>query len=267
MNAIPICKGEHYIVNRRATEKCKNCDKCEKYQMYKNGFNSETFVSYKHVADFRTCDKYKERYLFVEELLLTVTYHVIYVNEVAISYLTDIQDQIKHADNGAINIYNAIKKRLNQYQKKMYRITGDKIDFYATFCDEMDEYTKPVLDKMRKVIGLILNNNGIMKDNKLISACEIAFVVTDYAAKSLEKRVQECLKINKDVISLRYYSLAELAKIVQKLCKRVNKKIKTNIDLNKDSNLISLFREYDKIVTDNEIIKKCQIKASELTNG
>lgn len=264
---IPICKGQHYIVNRRETERCKNCEICEKYQMYKNGFNSETFVSYKHVADFRTCDKYKERYVFAEEILTMVTYHIIYVNEVAISYLLDIQSSLDKSDNGAVNIYKSIKKRMDKYQKTMFRITGDKTEFYATFCDEMDEYTKPVLDKMRKLIGLILTNNKVMKNNKLIAACEIASILTEYAAKSLEKRVQECWKINKDVVSLRYYSLAELSKITKKLCKRVNKKITESINLNNDKNLIDLYRQYDRIVTDNEIIKQCQNKAIELTDG
>lgn len=71
------------------------------------------------------------------------------------------------------------------------------------------------------------------------------------------------MKYNKDSVNLRYYKLNEMKKIAENLSDWTKRKCK-GINLNKEEDVITTYRELDKALTNSEIINEALFKAKDL---
>lgn len=261
MDVKSVCEGVFYMRGKSAQEICKNRDKCQKYAKWLNGKDKNpNMVSFYYVDSFRKCDIYK--HIFVDEAfaLQLAIYNMIYVNDLACACIIDMKDNIGKQDKETQKIYSALHKRQRQYENNIVKILGDdEIWRCADFNLRMDEHIQPLIKDLFDRIYNFLHINNV--DNALfIALAERAYILLGYSVISINKRINECLKFNKDVVNLRSYELTEMRDIAKNLCDWVSRRCK-GLDLNKSDDIMESYKKLDKTLTDVNILGKAIIES------
>lgn len=254
-----VCSGQFYNRGSKSYEQCKNCANCYKYKSYKDKSEDTPEVKFHYVDTFRKCDLYKINYITSEEIVMTCIYNIIYVNDLACACVIDLQDYIKSQDKETQKIYGALRKRQKNYERYIQEIISDKLDFLAGFNSYMDEYITPYLEKFKESVRKEIEN--VCDENSdFVYLTEVARTIIGYSTINIEKRVEQCLKYNKDSVNLRGYKLDEMLKIVENLSRWASRKCR-NFDLNTSKNIIDSYKLLDDKLTDYSIINDCIKKA------
>lgn len=261
MDVKSVCEGVFYARGKSTQEICKNRDKCQKYAKWLNSKDKNAnMVSFYYVDSFRNCDIYK--HVFVDEsfALQLAIYNMIYVNDLACACVIDMKDKICKQDKEAQKIYGALRKRQRRYENAIVDILGeDEIWRCADFNLRMDEHIQPLIKELFDRIYNFLHINNV--DNALfIALAERAYILLGYSVISINKRINECLKINKDVVNLRSYELTDMRDIAKNLCDWVSRKCK-GLDLNKSNDIMESYKKLDKTLTDVNILGKAIIES------
>lgn len=134
-------------------------------------------------------------------------------------------------------------------------IMSDNIDILSRYGDYMDEKVQPMMDnfieEMRNTISKVTDSNV-----DFIALEEVARTMIGYSVMNVENRVKECLKFNKYSVNLRMYKLKEMLSAVGSLSKWVVRHC-NGIDINCQNNVIDIYHELDKILTDFNFLNEC----------
>lgn len=261
MEAKSVCDGTFYLKGKSTQEICKKRDKCQKYAKWLNSKDKDVNkVGFYYVDSFRNCDIYK--HIFVDEAfaLQLAIYNMIYVNDLACACVIDMKDDISRQDKETQKIFRALAKRQLRYERSIAEILGEK-EIYkcADFNSNMDETVQPLVRALFESIYEYLHDNGV--ENALfISRAECAYIMLGYSVISINKRIKECLKYNKDVVNLHSYELAEMRDIAKNLCDWVSRKC-NDIDLNKSEEIMESYRQLDRELTDVNILSKAVMES------
>ena len=261
MDVKSVCEGVFYARGKSTQEICKNRDKCQKYAKWLNSKDKNAnMVSFYYVDSFRNCDIYK--HVFVDEsfALQLAIYNMIYVNDLACACVIDMRDKIGKQDKETQKIYRALSKRQRRYDKAIEEIMGnDEIGHCAEFNLRMDEHIQPLVEDLYDQIYNYLHINNI-ENAQFIALAERAYIVLGYSVISINKRIKECLKYNKEVVNLHSYELTEMRDIAKNLCDWVSRKCKA-VDLNKSPEIMESYQKLDKGLTDVNILGKAIIES------
>ena len=201
-----VCSGVFTSSNKRVYEECKNREKCPKYAKYKDKKDNTPQVGFYYVDSFRKCDLWKKIELQAELALRIAIYNILYVNDLACACVIDMKDKVKTQDKETRKIYSALLKRQWNYEREMVKILGDQIDFCADVNAEMDETVQIKLCNLYDAIYDYLQSNGV-ENYGFIAYAELAYTIIGYSILSIDKRIEECRKYNKDVVNLQAYKL------------------------------------------------------------
>ena len=263
-DVLSVCNGSFYIKGRNMHEPCKNREKCQKYAKYKDRKEDTPEVGFYYVDSFRKCDLWKKIELQAELVLRIAIYNILYVNDLACACVIDMKDKVKNQDKEAQKIYGALLKRQWIYEKEMVKILGDQINFCADVNSEMDDSVQTKLCDLYDAIYSYLKNNGV-ENYVFIAYAELAYTIIGYSVFSIDKRIEECRKYNKDVVNLQRYKLLGMLDVSKNLCNWLERNC-NGLNLNDCQEIKKAYNKLDKVLTDIHIIENAILKAEELKN-
>lgn len=256
-----VCSGVFTSSNKRVYEECKNREKCPKYTKYKYRKEDTPKVGFYYVDSFRKCDLWKKMELQAELALRIAIYNILYVNDLACACVIDMKDKVKTQDKETRKIYSALLKRQWNYEREMVKILGDQIDFCADVNAEMDETVQIKLCNLYDAIYDYLQSNGV-ENYGFIAYAELAYTIIGYSILSIDKRIEECRKYNKDVVNLQAYKLLGMRDVSRNLCNWLGRKCK-GLNLNDCQEIKTAYQELDKVLTNISVIENAILKAEE----
>ena len=259
-----VCHGSFYIKGRNIHEPCKNREKCQKYAKYKDKKEDTPEVGFYYVDSFRKCDLWKYKTIDGSFALRIAIYNILYVNDLACACVIDMKDKVKTQDKETQKIYGALLKRQCNYEKELVKILGDQINFCADVNSEMDDEVQTKLYSLYDAIYNFLKSKNI-GNYEFIAYAELAFTIIGYSILSIDKRIEECRKYNKDVVNLRSYKLTDMGIVAENLCKWLGRKC-NGLNLNDCQEIKDAYHELDKVLTNISVIENAISKAEELKN-
>ena len=264
-DVLSVCNGSFYIKGKNVHEPCKNREKCPKYAKYKERKEDSPEVGFYYVDSFRKCGLWKKMELKGELALRIAIYNILYVNDLACDCVIDMKDKVKTQDKETQKIYGALLKRQINYEKELLNILQGQINFCADVNAEMDDAVQDKVLSLYVAIYDYLKANNV--DNcTFIAHAELAYTIIGYSILSIDKRIEECRKYNKDVVNLRAYKLTEMQSIAYNLCNWLGRKC-DGINLNDSSEIKEAYHQLDKVLTNCSVIENAIIKAEELKNA
>lgn len=264
-DVLSVCRGSFYIKGKNVHEQCKNREKCQKYAKYRDRKEDSPEVGFYYVDSFRKCDLWKKMELQGELALRIAIYNILYVNDLACACVIDMKDKVKTQDKETQKIYSALLKRQWNYEREMVKILGDQINFCADVNAEMDDSVQTKLCNLYDAIYSYLQDNGV-KNYGFIAYAELAYTIIGYSVLSIDKRIEECRKYNKDVVNLRSYKLTDMGIVAENLCKWLGRKC-NGLNLNDCQKIKEAYHELDKVLTNISVIENAIIKAEEQQNA
>lgn len=221
-----VCSGKFYIKNKKTWEDCKKCSKCPKYRYYKYKDKDTLEVKHVYVDSFRKCELYKIDIIDGAYVSRIAIYQIYHMNDCAINAVKELESLIPKDDKQAIKIYSGAKHKISEYESSVYKIIGDKINEFADFNCDMDEYTSVPIDNMKKYLVNALNKEGYNEISEYIASVEVARTLVEFSTRFLEKRIEECRKFGANAVHLRQYKLNDLMRNTEGLSEWANRKIK-----------------------------------------
>ena len=264
-DVLSVCNGSFYIKGRNIHEPCKNSEKCQKYAKYKDKKEDAPEVGFYYVDSFRKCDLWKYKTIDGSFALRIAIYNILYVNDLACACVIDMKDKVKTQDKETQKIYSALLKRQCNYEKELVKILGDQISFCADVNSEMDDYVQTKLCDLYDAIYSYLQDNGV-ENYGFIAYAELAYTIIGYSILSIDKRIEECRKYNKDVVNLRSYKLTDMGIVAENLCKWLGRKC-NGLNLNDCQEIKYAYHELDKVLTNISVIENAISKAEELKHA
>ena len=261
-DVLSVCNGSFYIKGRNIHEPCKNREKCQKYAKYKNANGDAPEVGFYYVDSFRKCDLWKYKTIDGSFALRIAIYNILYVNDLACACVIDMKDKVKTQDKETQKIYSALLKRQWNYEREITKIIGEQIGFCADVNAEMDDSVQTKLCDLYDAIYSYLQDNGV-ENYGFIAYAELAYTIIGYSIMSIDKRIEECRKYNKDVVNLRSYKLTDMGIVAENLCKWLGRKC-NGLNLNDCQKIKEAYRELDKVLTNISVIENAIIKAEEV---
>ena len=261
-DVLSVCNGSFYIKGRNMHEPCKNREKCPKYAKFKESHNDAPQVGFYYVDSFRKCDLWKKIELQAELALRIAIYNILYVNDLACACVIDMKDKVKNQDKETQKIYGALLKRQWNYEKELLKILGDQINFCADVNSEMDDSVQTKLCDLYDAIYSYLKNNGV-ENYDFIAYAELAYTIIGYSVFSIDKRIEECRKYNKDVVNLQRYKLLGMLDVSKSLCNWLERNC-NGLNLNDCQEIKKAYSKLDKVLTDIHVIENAILKAEEL---
>ena len=86
---------------------------------------------------------------------------VLYTNDLAINSIKELRGYVKGKDKESQKIFNALMKRVSEYEKKLYSdFHGNDVYFYADFNGFMDDYFDKDIEGLRRSAEWIFRCNG-----------------------------------------------------------------------------------------------------------
>lgn len=187
--------------------------------------------------------------------LVYSTYNILYTNDLVLSFITEMIDNIKTQDKYTNKLYKALFKRKAIYEKEIKEILGDKIFFLAEYSCIIDDLIQDKVTGLANDIQLYLSQNNICNE-KFISIAETMRVLSGYSLINIEKRIKHCLKYNKDSLNLRYYKLSEISNISKDLSKWLLRKY-NDFDILKSETITTDIKEIIYILNDKRMFLEC----------
>lgn len=257
-----VCSGRFFIKNRNTYEECKHCQNCFKYKQYANKKEDAPEVHYHYVSNFRNCEFYKVRPKDESYIITTSIYNIMYVNDLACATIIELWDKIKYQDKETQKIFGALKRRQALYERLIAKILQKEQNFLAEYNSYMDEYVQDKLTSFVSAMTTMFAKEGY-ENAEFLALTEVMRTMVGYSVLNVENRVKECLKYKKDCVHLRQYKLNDLLRVAENFSDWVTRKV-TKLDINKNEQVISTYRELDKTLTNSEIINEALYKARDL---
>ena len=254
-----VCSGVFTSSNKRVHEECKNRSKCPKYAKFKESHNDAPQVGFYYVDTFRKCELYKQKVITPELALQLAIYNIMYVNDLGCACIVDMKDKVYDQDKETKKIFGALLKRQWKYEKEITKILGEYNELFAEYNSEMDDKIHGNVSDLYEAIYNFMVSNKV-ENAKFIAYAELAYTIIDYSVNSIEKRISECLKYNKDVVNLRQYKMLGMRDVSRNLCNWLCRHIK-GLDMNKDEKVVNAYRELDKALTNINFIDHSLITA------
>lgn len=249
------CPGRFYIKSHKKEELCKNRFKCFFYKMYKPIKDKPTFDNpFVHVADFRNCSRYEQSESIEKNILISIIYGVLYINDLACASIVDCQDMIKDKDKETKKIFGALDKRRKKYEREIFEIVSDKIGFLATFNDFMDDKVQIHVKKLRIALNYVFGKYNL-NDKVFLSKIVLSNMIVESSVEFLKKSIDTCCKYGINAVNLRYYSLDDIQKVSKSLTDWCLRKV-YGIDLNNEVEIVTSYRELISVLSNWDIIKE-----------
>ena len=221
-------------------------------------------MGYYYVDSFRKCELYKWQTSKEATMLQIAIYNIMYVNDLGCSCIVDMSDKVYDQDKETKKIFGALAKRQRAYEREVTKILGEHIGVLAEYNSEMDDKVKDKVANLYSALYKFFHQNNI-ENAKFIAYAELTYTIIEYSVNSIEKRVSECLKYNKDVVNLRQYKMLGMRDVSRNLCKWLGRKC-NGLNLNDCQEIKDAYHELDKVLTNISVIKNAISKAEELKN-
>lgn len=257
-----VCCGFFHIKNKNVDEICKNCDSCYKFRNFLNSENvlDKPQVNFHYVDSFRKCKYHEIEVIDGSYIVKTSIYNIIFVNDLACDTIIKMQELVREQDKETQKIYRALQKRRHAYEVMVNDILDTDQDFLAEYNTCMSDVVDQKRDELENNLEDFFTRAGC-ENPKFLSLCEMARTMVGYSVHSLEKRIQECAKYEKNCVNLRVYKMTEILRVVENLSDWVMRKVK-GYDLNKDKGVMNAYRELDKTLRDRKLINNSIINAN-----
>ena len=199
-----------------------------------------------------------------ENVMLYATYNILYVNDVACNLIKELVYELDDKDKETKKIYGALLKRAKAYFKKVNTIVGDKIEYFADYCGEMDDVCDPFIDKFREELYKAYKSHNIgdevwyAKVEIMRSMCELAV----HSNKHLIDRISIKYPRAK---WLSYYCIEDIMKVANNFTHWVYRKVSNGvtIDFSQDSDVMVSFRALNTALMEYDNFDLCYRKAIE----
>lgn len=213
-----VCSGRFYNRAKKVYEECKNCANCFKYKSFSTKSENTPEVKFHYIESFRKCDLYTQNEIVIRDSILTAIYRILYLNELALSFVRDIYPIEDMKDKEARKLVTAAKKRQYGYEEMIKDILKGKEVTYIDFCDAVDDIIQPIGKSMRDdFFKLYMNQSNNEEAAKRVAYINTAIVLCSLATKLREAIVAELVKVSSEARNLQVYSLGDLRQVLTDL--------------------------------------------------
>ena len=213
-----VCSGRFYNRAKKVYEECKNCANCFKYKSFSVKTKDTPEVKFHYIESFRKCDIYTKNDEIIRDNILTSIYKILYLNELALSFVRDIYPIEDMKDKEARKLVTAAKKRQYVYEEMIKEILRDKEQYYLDFCDNMDNYIQPIACEMRQdFINLYLSQSNNTKVSQKVAYINTASILCSIAERVRETIVGRLVTVSGEACNLQVYNLADMGHVLKDL--------------------------------------------------
>lgn len=234
-----VCSGLFYNRAKKAYEQCKNCANCFKYKSFSVKAKDTPEVRFHYIESFRKCDIYTKNDDIIRDNILTAIYKILYLNELALSFIRDIYPIEDVNDKEAKKLVRAAKKRQYAYEEMMKEILKQQEETYLDFCGNVDDVIEPIAKEIRKEFyELYLSQSGKEIIATRVAYINTAIVLCSLATKMREAIVAELAKVSKEAYNLQVYNLKDLRHVLQDLLNWEKRMQPINLNCKEACNII-----------------------------
>lgn len=189
--------------------------------------------------------------------LLYATYLTLYMNDLAINAIQELEPYMKDAHKESQKIYGALRKKTNEYKTMIRNIMGEYQILQSLFYDEMDKKYEPLQEEIYDAIFDAIE--PYLKDNApMVAKSEYARVMCDLATLIFDGLVSSCKQYSNKVNRLAYLRITK----IQENCTSLGDWIvflfrnEISVNLNENERIIKAIRNFDEGTTDYEVFEK-----------
>ena len=189
--------------------------------------------------------------------LLYATYLTLYVNDLAINAIQELEPYMKDAHKESQKIYGALRKKTNEYKTMIKNIMGEYQILQSLFYDEMDKKYEPLQEEIYDAIFDAIE--PYLKDNApMVAKSEYARVMCDLATLIFDGLVSSCKQYSNKVNRLAYLRITK----IQENCTSLGDWIvflfrnEISVNLNENERIIKAVRDFDEGTTDYEAFER-----------
>jgi 6-pyruvoyl-tetrahydropterin synthase len=189
--------------------------------------------------------------------LLYATYLTLYINDLAINAIQELEPYMKDAHKESQKIYGALRKKTNEYKTMIKNIMGEYQILQSLFYDEMDKQYEPLTENLYDAIFDAVEPH--LKDNApMIAKSEYARVMCDLATLIFDGLVSSCKQYSNKVNRLAYLRITK----IQENCTSLGDWIvflfrnEITINLNECQDIVNAVRAIDEETTNYEAFER-----------
>lgn len=199
-----------------------------------------------------------------QKILLYATYTILYLNDTACNCVKDLIDIVKSKDKESQKIYGALTKRALGYFRNINDIIGDKIDFFADFCSEMDDICDQLLVDFKNSIRDAYMRCSL-EDSDYYAKVETMRSMVGLAMFASNKIINTAKDKISDISFLKNYVMTDMSKIADNFSNWAYRNVpkNLNVNFNEESEVMVIFRELSQKMVDFESFDKAYRRASD----
>lgn len=190
-----------------------------------------------------------------EKFLLYSTYTALYLNDLACNCIKELEPYISTKDKETKKIYGALKKRSKGYLTFIKEVLKDNIYFLADFNVVIDDAIEEYVCRFRNSIFNAFSESGL-EDSDFLSHLEYTRVLCEFSVKVIDRLCEDLSKMGIKSYRLKGYRLVEINNICTNLCKWCFRKVKYDIDFNKDERIVKTFKEMETHLIDYKLFEE-----------
>lgn len=189
--------------------------------------------------------------------LLYATYLTLYINDLAINAIQELEPYMKDAHKESQKIYGALRKKTSEYKTMIKNIMGEYQILQSLFYDEMDKKYEPLQEEIYDAIFDAIE--PYLKDKApMVAKSEYARVMCDLATLIFDGLVSSCKQYSNKVNRLAYLRITKIQENCTSLSDWIVFLFRNDIyvNLNENERIINAVRAFDEGTTDYEAFEK-----------
>lgn len=164
----------------------------------------------------------------------------LYLNDISYFAIKSLKSYVKDKDKETRKIYGALEKRAETYYGSIMTLLKGYEYFLADYNSKMDEFNDGYINDLTNKIMDIYKSAGV-EDYEFLAKTEVArslIVLSIHFVDRMDKKLKE---INREIPTLKYYSIQEIGRVVENFSKWVNRRNPQVINVGKNEDVIALF--------------------------
>ena len=190
--------------------------------------------------------------------LLYATYLSLYINDLAINAIQELEPYMKDAHKESQKIYGALRKKTNEYKTMIKNIMGEYQILQSLFYDEMDKQYDSLCEECYEAIYDALKS--YISDNAtMVAKSEYARVMCDLATLIFDGLVKSCKQYSNKVNRLAYLRITKIQENCTSLADWIAflfRKETEGLNFNVNERIIKAVRAIDEETTNYEAFER-----------